>query len=59
MQNIYIYNILYILSILTCFGASASSSRSLRLVLTKVKKLLIILKFQLNKSSALKCTVCT
>ena len=53
MHNIYINNILYIISTATCFNASPSPSWSLMLVLAKGTELL---KLQHNKSSILKCS---
>ena len=53
-QHTYIENILCIISTLSCFNASASSSGILSLVFVKVTKLLKLLKLQHNKSSRLK-----
>ena len=54
MHNIYINNILYIISISACISASASSLGGvLSLYFAKVTKLL---KLQLSKISRLKCS---
>jgi hypothetical protein len=49
-QHIYINNILYIISMPTCFKESAAPSGSLDLVLAKVTKLLKLQKLQFNKA---------